>query len=166
MITAIGLAIAGIVTSVAATAAGVYSSVQQANAQEGAAKYNAAVERNNAQIATQNSQFEAERIRKRNVIMRGKQRVAFAKSGVDISGTVDDVMYDSEIEGNLDLLATKYAGAIATRDRQARAGLFAAQGDQARTTGLINAGSSILAGAGQFSSNYGNYLKIRDNPTL
>lgn len=135
--------------TLAAAGIGAYSAIQQGKAAEGAAKYSANIERRNATIASQKSQYESERLRKRNVLIRGRQQAVYAKSGVEISGTPEDVMYDSEIEGQLDLLAVRYAGTIAASDAEARARLHIFRGQSARTASYFSATASILGGASQ-----------------
>lgn len=164
LITAATIAIAGVAIAAVSAGVGAYSAIQQGKAQEDAAKYSAAVDRNNAILASQKSQYEADRQRKRNLILRGKQQAAYAKSGVEITGSPEDVMFDSAIEGNLDILATRYAGEISTRDYEGRARLQDLRGSQAASSSYFNAGSSILSGAGQAASAYGNYLSSQKNP--
>jgi len=151
------LVIAAIAIAAVGAGVGAYSAVQQGKAADDAAKYSADIERRNATVASQKSQYEAERLRKRNVLLRGKQQAAYAKSGVEITGTPEDVMYDSEIEGQLDLLATRYAGTIAASDAEARARLDIARGESARTSSYFSAGASILGGASQSIAAYGTY---------
>lgn len=164
LITATALAVAGIAIAAVGAGVGAYSAIQQGKAQEDAAKYSAAVDRNNATLASQKAQYEADRQRKRNLILKGKQQAAYAKSGVEITGSPEDVMFDSAIEGNLDILATRYAGDISARDYEGRARLQNLRGSQAATSSYFNAGSSILSGAGSAASIYGNYLSSQKNP--
>lgn len=142
------------VTAIASAGFGAYSAIQQGKAQEAAEKYNAAVSRNNAQMAADKARFEADRVRKRNLLLRGRQRAAFAKSGVDISGSPEDVLFDSEIEGQLDLLAVKYTGEVTSRAHASQAELHKTAGRNAVTNSYFNAGGSILSGAGQVASQF------------
>lgn len=162
-VTATALAIAAIATTAIGTGVATYSAVQQGRAQEAASKYSAAVDRNNAQMAADRARFESERIRKRNLLVRGRQRAAYAKSGVEISGTPDDVMFDSELEGELDLLASQYVGAVTARGYEARARLSDAAGENARTNSYYNAGATILSGAGSVASQSA-YAMRQNNP--
>jgi len=149
-------AIPAIVAIVAVAGAGVgaYSAVQQGKAQESAEKYNAAVSRNNAQMASDKASFEANRVRKRNLLLRGRQRAAFAKSGVDLSGSPEDVLFDSDIEGQLDLLAVKYTGEVTSRAHAGQAELHRSAGRNAISNSYLNAGGAILSGAGQVAGQY------------
>lgn len=149
MISTTTLLVASIVAAAASAGAGAYSSVSAANAQEDASKYNEAVSRNNALAASQQAQFDADRIRDRNRRVAGAQRAALAKSGVDISaGTALDIAADSEIQGELDVAAAIYSGRVSSGAEEARARLFGMQASSASKAGKIGLGASLLGGAG------------------
>lgn len=86
----------------------------QAKAEKQAAEYNAQVARNNATAATQQADYNAGRTREQALRSMGSQRAAYAKSGVDISGTALDVGLDSAVSVELDALAQQYQGKLAT----------------------------------------------------
>lgn len=161
-----------IVAAVAIAGAGVsaYSSIQSGKAAEESGKYNAAVERNNAKMAQDRANYEADRLRKRNMLIRGKQRAAFAKSGVEISGSADDVIFDTELEGALDIQAAKYAGRAAATAHAARARLDLFEGANAKRAGMFNAGATILGGLSDAAVGYTSTrsgLRARgDDPTV
>lgn len=148
------VAIIAAVATAASAAAGAYTAVSAGNAAKASGKYNAAVARNNAQMAQQQAKYEADRIAKRNKLIAGKQRAAYAKSGVDLSNTVDDVMMDSSIEGELDRLAALYSGNVTATGLEARARLATAEGKNAQQGGYQRAAGSILGGAGSMASIY------------
>lgn len=156
-VTTTTLIVASIVAAAASAAAGAYSSVSAANAQKDASKYNEAVEKNNALTAQRQAQYQADRIAKRNRILLGKQRAGYAKSGVDLSGSAEDVMMDSAIEGELDRQAALYAGVTAAQAHEARAKLNAYEGDATLSAGRIRAGASVLSGASQGLGTYSSY---------
>ena len=161
-ITATTLAITGIVLAAAGAAAGAVSSVQAGKREEAAGKYNAAVGRNNALNAQRAAQFEASRIEKRNRLILGKQRAAYLKSGVDLSGSAEDVILDSMTEGELDILAAKYEGLTASQSFESRARLAEFEGSQARQAGNVAAVGSILSGASRATNTYSSYRRGQD----
>ena len=58
---------------------------------------------------------EAISIRRQNQRVQGTQRVSYLKSGVTLSGSAADVIYDSAIEGELDALNAQYRGRMASQ---------------------------------------------------
>jgi len=151
---AVGLTVAG-------TAVGVWSAIAAANAEkkrqkqlEQIARYNAAVARRNATIEEMRAGAEAERIRRKNLLILGSQRAAFLKSGVELAGTPEDVIYDSQLEGELDAWAVLYSGAMSsyamkTRAQQSEmeARAHAQAAGSAMTAGYLRAGGTLLSGA-------------------
>jgi hypothetical protein len=165
-ITATTLAIASIAVAAVGTAAGTYSSVASANAAEDSAKYDAQVNRNNAVNAQNQAKYEADRIRKRNLLVLGKQRAGFSKSGVELTGSAEDVIYDSAIEGELDRQAALYSGKLGASAYTARARLRDAEAVNAKTGGYFNAGASILGGSSDVISAGNRYVRATNDPTL
>jgi hypothetical protein len=143
----IGLALTAVGTGVA-----VAGQQQQAKAQEKAAEYNAAVAENNATAQRQAAEFEASKLKKRQMILLGKQRAAFAKSGIE--GGYGDVLYDSALEGELDRMAIIYSGQVGANNQYASAVLSRAEGRNARTSAMYNSAGTILTGAGRMAGQY------------
>lgn len=166
---ATGIAIAATLASAAVSAVG---AVQQGRAQARSDDFNAAVARNNAIAAQQNAlaarqqaALEAQRTRRGTVRALGAQTAAFAKSGVQITGSAQDIMFDSAIEGEMDALLQLYRGDIGARqERQTASDLrnqesqFRQSASAARTGAGIRAGASILGGASQAAG-----IKIRSD---
>lgn len=161
--TATVLAIAAVAASVAGAGVAAYSAHEQGKAQEGAAKFNAAVQRNNAMAAQQQAQYEADRIRKRNTYLRGAQNAAIAKSGIDISGSASDVIYDSAMQGEMDALAALYTGKVRSNADESGAMLSRLSGENARTSSYYSMAGSILGGvSGAANAGY----RYANNPKL
>lgn len=156
-VTTTTLLVAGLAIAAAGAGVGAYSAVQAGEAQKDAAKYNAAVQKNNALTASQQAKYQADRIAKRNRIILGRQRAAYAKSGIDLSGSAEDVLMDSMIEGELDKRAALYAGATSAQSSLARAKLDEFEGRTAQRAGYTRAGASILGGASQGLGAYNTY---------
>ena len=161
-VTALGVAIASVAIAAVGTGVATYSAIAQGQAASAAAKYNAAVARNNALAAEQQSTIDADRIRKRNRLLFGHQEAAAAKSGMDLSGSIDDVIYDSSVQGEMDRLAALYTGKVSANAQEARATLSDYEARNAKTASYWGAGGTLLSGSGQVAGAYGNYLKIRD----
>lgn len=104
------------ITTVASTAFGVYSSIQQGKAQQAEYNYQASVARQNAKIAQENAAMERQQGIEEARLQRmkaaqaiGSQKAAMAANGVDVSqGTALDVIEDTAAMGELDALQTQY----------------------------------------------------------
>lgn len=169
---AVAIPVIAIALTAAGTAYTVYSQVQAASQAEDLADYNKKVSEENAKAAYQTAQYEADRISKRNRIIAGEQQAAYSKAGVTISGSALDVMYSSEIEGELDRMAALYSGVTLARQQETR-GVLAQQEALNEATAYRNKSvGSMLSGAGQMASQYGtmkadearsDYYKSRSN---
>lgn len=103
--------------AIAATAASTYitykSNKQAAKAAESVGEANANLELQQAKVTEDQSQAEAETIRDNADRLRATQRTTFLKSGLTLdSGTAQDVIYDSSIQGELDALNVLYRGNV------------------------------------------------------
>lgn len=156
-------------TGLAVAAAGVGVSVigqrEQSKAAKKAAEFNAAVERNNSIIAQQEGQFAADRIRKRNRLLLSRQRASYAKGGVTLDATPEDVITDSAIEGELDALAALYTGDVRATSAQARSELASARADAIGSSIPYNTASTILTGTGSIATSGGNLAARIENRT-
>ena len=146
-----------VVAALAATGIGAYSAIAQGQAAEDAAKYNAKVNENNARSAEYQAQAEAQQVRRRNAAILGRQRAVLSKSGVTLSGSAEDLMYDSAVQGELEALNVLYAGNVQSGYYQSRARLSRFEGANARTAGYYGAASSVLSGASSAASSYARY---------
>lgn len=143
------LGIAALATSAVSTGLGVYSSVQQGAAQKSAADFNAAVARNDAIAAQQQAGFEARQISRRNRMRQASRRARYAASGVELSGSATDVMFDSAVQEELDRQAALYRGEIRAGRSRAEADLQTAAGRNARTSSYFSAAGTLLGGVSQ-----------------
>lgn len=163
------IALASLAVAAVGAGVGAYASIQQGAAAEEAAKAEAAQREYNAQTANDQAQVEAEQIRRRNRILRGRQAAAAAKAGVDISGgSFQDIVYDSSIQGELDAMAAEYTGQIASSEQAYGAKIARMGGRTRRQASYFGAASTILTGAGQGLKEYGNYQRQSQNlyPTI
>lgn len=131
-----------------AAATSAYAAHQSAEAKKDVANYNAAVEKNNATMAAQQAEFDAQQIRDRNRKLLAAQRAAFAASGVDAGGgSALDVYSDTAYRGELEALAAIYTGKTSATAHTAQARLDRFRADDAETAGYIGVGSSLLESA-------------------
>ncbi len=135
-----------IAATVVSAGVGTYSAVASAQAQKDTAKFNEDVARNQAISEQQKAAFEAQQVRRRNMLRLGEQRAAYAKSGVTIEGG-NDVIYDSALQGELEALSSLYGGNTAAQYYQTKAKLIGMEGKNAARAGYLSAGSTLLGGA-------------------
>jgi hypothetical protein len=141
-----------ITMAILATAATVAGTLYSSQAQSDSAAYNAAVAKNNAGVAAQQADFDAQQIRDKNQRVIAQQRNAYAASGVALdSGSTADVQKDSSLQGEMQALMAIYTGKTSANAANAQARLFQMQSGQAQTAGYIGAGSSLLGGASNVS---------------
>ena len=146
-----------------------YSSGQQAKAQ---GNYQAAVARNNAEIATQNAKdteaagrAEEQRQRIANSQKLGAIRAEAGASGVDVGyGTALDTAADQTMIGEYDALTTRnnYQRQANSYYQQAAnylndSSAYSAAASNASTNGALSAGGSLLSGAGKVAGSWYQY---------
>ena len=151
-------AIVAITASVLSAGVGTYAAVASAEAASDAADFNAKVAENQALAEQQKAAFEAKQIRRKNLLRSGSQRALYAKSGITIESG-QDVMYDSAIQGELDALAALYGGNTAATYYGSKAKLSRLEGANARTSGYLSAGGTLLGGAAR-AGEIGMSLKV------
>jgi hypothetical protein len=159
------IALLSVAVAAVGTGYSVHSGIEQGKMAEKAANFNAQVAENDALAAAQQAQYEADQVSRRNRIIMGKQRAAYAKSGVS-GGSMYDVMYESYMQGELDRMATLYTGAVASNRNRSQAQLSRLEGRNAKTTGYLRAGSALLSGAGETLGAAGDYYKVKNYPRI
>lgn len=159
------LAWASVAVAAVGTGYGISASLAAGEDAKRAADFNAAVEENNALASAQQAQYEADRVNKRNRILMGKQRAAYAKSGV-VGGSQHDVEFDSMMEAELDRMAVLYTGRIASNAHRSSSQLARLQGQNAKASGQRRAMSTLFSGAGDTLDAYGSAYRITNNPDI
>lgn len=121
-------------------------------------RYNATVQRQNADAALQQSASEQARQNRRARQVMGEQRAATAQSGTGFGGSNLDVLDQSATLAELDMLNVAYEGQMRARGHEIQA-----QGEDysrlvnrsnarnARTAGIFSAGNSLLTGLGRMA---------------
>ena len=146
--TAAAIAVAA---TVLAAGVGTYAAVASAQAQKEAADFNAEIASNQALAEQQKASFEAQEVRRRNMLRLGQQRALVAKSGITIE-SADDLIYDTALQGELEVQAALYGGTTASQFYQSKARLLRAEGANAETGGYLSAAGTALGGLGQAGS--------------
>ena len=162
--TATYIAIAGTVLSAGASA---YSASQQAKASRDSDNYNAAVGRNNAQIAEWQAQDAVARGNKdvqthmqKVAAMKGKQTASMAARGLDLSeGTPINILTDTDYMGAQDAVnikhnASKEAWAYRNQASNSASGAAMSSYQASQASPGMAAGLSLMGSAGSAASRW------------
>lgn len=116
--------------------------------------YNAAVSRNNADVALQQSSAAEEQQRRQARDLEGKAIAAAAESGAGLDGSNGDVIRQSAVAAELDALTIRYEGQMKARGLMAQAELDSMQAQASRSAAksamkgaYLSAGAELLSGA-------------------
>ncbi|OQB51810.1 MAG: hypothetical protein BWX99_02707 [Deltaproteobacteria bacterium ADurb.Bin151] len=146
-----GYATAAVVAAaVIAAGAGAYSADQQRRAGNQQADYNAAVAEEDAKAAKAKAEYDEKAHRENVRKILATQRALYGKSGLSMEGSPLLVMEDTEKQGELDALAIRYGGDVASARSRSEANLARMTGRNnayAAKAGYIQAGSTLLSGA-------------------
>ena len=164
--TAVIAAWAAVAASAVGTGVAAYGAIEQGNAAEDAAKRTQQAENANAQASMEAASLEAGQVRRKNLLRLGSQRADAAKSGVLISDSANDVIYDTAIQGELEAQSVLYSGASAASYQQQRGVNARAAGASAKSGSYINAGSSVIGGLGKTAGIYADTEGVRSMPTF
>lgn len=136
---------------VAGTLLTAVSALQQGAYQRKVADYNARVLENQKVAIKQKAELDVEQHKDKVKRLKASQRVAYLKSGVSLSGSALDVISETEQQGLLDEKIIRYNAAQGIQGTEAEIALTLAGGEQAMRAGQLQAGASLLAGAGKFA---------------
>jgi len=168
------LPVIALAATIGSTALGVVGSIQQGKAANAAAKYNAQVARNNAQVQEWQAKDAEARGRTKELQHRqqvsqliGRQRAVMAGNGVDVNlGSAVDLQADTASQGEFDALTIRsnaereaYAARVGASNYTAEAGLQIGQGKAAKQAGFMGAGTTLLSGAGSVADKWLTYRK-------
>ena len=124
------------------------ASNDEAQQQKVAYDYNAKVAEYNAQASIDQANFDAIRIRRRNEKAAGSMNAQAAGLGLLAGGgTFQDIKFDSLVQGELDVMARQYQGAIESNRYSQESALQSYYGQTALTRGANQ--SSALKTQGQ-----------------
>jgi len=111
------------------------------------AEYNAQVAENEAVILARAKRDEEESLRKQSERLVGTQRVMTAASGVQMTGSPLQALFDTYISTEMDAAMIQYAGDIEQVQKQSEASLARAEGGARATALKYQAYGSLLGGA-------------------
>lgn len=163
--------------TVGSTLMGAAGAIQQGQATASAQRYNAQVQEMNATLserrakdALERGAVEEQRKRQQVAQLRGQQTVAMAANGVDLSfGSPLGMLIDTAALGELDALTIRtnanreaYDFKVDAVNKRAGASMSRASADNAITGSYLNAGGTILGGAGKA---YGQYKGLSFKPS-
>lgn len=137
----------GTALTVGSTLLGTFGALQQGQAASNAAKYNAEIQR---QQAAQEEANAAARATEQGTRTRQKvaaTRAAAVQSGLELDGSVADILDVVETQGALEGLTSLYDGTLKARGLRASAALNDSNARASRTAGFLSAGTSLLSGA-------------------
>jgi hypothetical protein len=138
---------------IALAAVAVVGAVAQARSARAAAKYNTAIAERNAVVSRQQAGVAETAQRQDSYRAMGRIRAGYSAAGVTPEGTPLDVLEDSAAEAELDALNIRYKGELSAIGYEGEAGLQRIRAKSALSTGVFNAGTALLAGAGGYYSN-------------
>lgn len=134
---------------IAGTAVSAAGAIQAGNQQQAALDAQAAARERQANEQRAVSQREAAARRNNAEQVLSRQRAVAAASGGGASDkTVLDIMGDTEAEGDFQAASALYEGETQGRNLDYQAGIDRMEARNARLSGFINAGSTVLSGAG------------------
>lgn len=123
-----------------------------------AANWNAQKAEQDAAYAKDMAGIEEQRQRIQARKQIGAMRAGYGASGLQIDGSVEDILAESASNAELDALLIRQGGAARATGLRNEANLDRAQGKNAMRSGALSAAGTLLGGAGQTSYAY-NRLK-------
>lgn len=133
--------------AIASAAITAVSAIQQGEAAQDAAEYQARVAENNAIAARQQAEFDERQHREKARLLLSSQRARAAKSGVQ-AGEGSPLFQHGRTseEAEIGSLNIRRGGALRAGDYQSQAALGRFKGQSAAQAGYMSAGSSLLSG--------------------
>lgn len=126
-----------------------YGSYRQGQAAEEAGRFNAEVSEANAQAARDKAAYEEQLYDRKARQLMGRQRVLYAKAGVDITeGSPLLVMATQAADVERDKWAIRYGGDVSATQELNKARIYRYQGKQGSMAGKIGAIGNIFSGVG------------------
>jgi len=163
------------------TAFGVAGAIQQGNAAQAQANFQAQVARNNqiiagraAEDARRRGEIEAAQQGRKSAILQGRQRAALAGAGVTVGqDSALDLVADTAALGTLDALTIQSNAEREALGFEAQAANFQADAELARLSGqnaktgsFLKAGSSLLTGVGSVATKWSAFKKESPNQPI
>ena len=145
-----------IILAAVSTVVGAVGAIRQGKAAEKAANFNAAVAQRNAQIARSQAKAEATQIDRLNRLRIGSARAAIGASGIQMEGSVIEVLGDVVVQGELERQDAIYRGELRAIGFQDTALLERFKGKEAARAGKLRAATILLKGGSQVATQIGD----------
>lgn len=129
---------------------------QAARAVQQVAEYNAKVAENEAILLQRAKTAEEAALRRQSDRLIATQRVATAKSGIQMSGSALQALADTYFNREKDAARIQYASSIEQMQKKSEATLAIAEGRAQATAYRIQGQQSLLGGFTQAASSYGS----------
>jgi uncharacterized protein involved in type VI secretion and phage assembly len=127
---------------------GALNSLQEGQAAQERANYQAAVQEQQGQQARAIAQRDEEDYRRRAARLAATGRARAGASGATMEGTPSLMAEDLMREAEYNALKIRYGGDLQSARSAQQAGLYRASGEDAANRGFMRAGASLLSGAG------------------
>lgn len=121
-----------------------YGQVQKAQQAKAMAQYNQKMQERNAQISRDQTALAMTQQNQRARRVQGSIQASYGASGVQLNGTLLDVMSDSAANAEMDALTLKYHGQLRAQGYQSAADIYGWQGSQALREGYGAAASTLV----------------------
>lgn len=155
------LVVAAIASAVVAAGASAYAGYAASEAQADAADYNKKVARNQAALATQQAEIDAQNLHERNRRILAQELAVQAGSGVETTeGSPLLVRADTARQMARDEYLTRYGGAVRAGGYEQQAGLQSLYASNYRSAAEVGAGVSLLSSGAGITRSYA----YRNNP--
>jgi len=142
-----GIEIALIAATVAGAGVSAVGAIQQGNAAEASAKFNADLQTREAEQRSKEAGLAEETQRRANRQLLGRQRAEIAESGVGFGEMGTSLIEDSAKFAELDALNIRYQGETQRSGLLAGANITRLEGKNAKKASRFAAGSTLLSGA-------------------
>jgi hypothetical protein len=143
---ATGTASLGTVLTVGSTLLGAVGSIQQGQAANKAAQYNAEVQEIQARVAQDQGAARATELSQRTKQRLAATRAASMESGLELSGSVNDVLDTVQKQGALDEITALYDSNVRAQGLRQSAAAERVKGRNTLTASYFDTGTSILTG--------------------
>lgn len=131
---------------------------RQGKTARAAAEYNAAVARQNAEIAREQTRRQIQQADREAYLRLGRIRAAQGKSGGAMEGSVLDILADTAAQNEIERQDIAYRGALGERGYLQSADLEQFEGRTAERQGYLRAGAELLGGGANF---YDRLTRVR-----
>jgi hypothetical protein len=148
--------------SVGGTVLSAGSAYQQGQAAKQTAANNAQMAEVAAQDAQRRGEEEAMAVQRKGAALKSAQRVSLASRGLDLQyGTAADLQDQTDFFTQSDVATTRTNAGREAWNSRARGQQILAQGKADATNAMMQAGGSLLGGAGQVSDKWYSYTRGR-----